>query len=80
MHTDAGFSTGVDEPPMMTEAEVAEAWRVKVGTIRTWVYRGDPRLPAPIRYGRGFTRFRRREVLARMEAIATGRVAPLRRG
>lgn len=65
---------------LIDAAEVARLYAVKPSTIRAWACRNDPRLPAPaIRYGERFVRWRRSDVLARIEALADGSVVPLQR-
>ena len=66
------------EPPapsdddLITRAHIAQLYGVKEPTVSSWLYRGDPRLPPPIRIGRNYLRWRRGDVIARMRAIAAG--------
>jgi predicted DNA-binding transcriptional regulator AlpA len=70
--------TARDADRLMSISETAGLYGVEDATISAWLQRQDPRLPRPIRFGR-YVRFRRRDVLDRIAAIADGNVAPMRR-
>jgi predicted DNA-binding transcriptional regulator AlpA len=59
----------VDET-LIRAAQVAQLYGVQVGTIRKWLCDGDDRIPPPVIQQKNFTRWRRRDVLARIEELA----------
>jgi predicted DNA-binding transcriptional regulator AlpA len=61
-----------DPEGLMSIREYARMLDVTATTARTWLCRGDARVPPAIRCGRNFVRFRRRDVLAIIERMASG--------
>lgn len=59
---------------LITRDEVARMYGVQTPTISAWLYRRDGRLPAPIRVGRNYLRWRRGDVLARLRALCSENV------
>jgi predicted DNA-binding transcriptional regulator AlpA len=78
VHRERPDPTPRDGSELLTIAETAALYGVAPPTISAWLYRGDARLPSPIRYGRNYVRFRRSDVLARIDAIAEGTLVPFR--
>jgi len=54
---------------LIRAAQVAQLYGVKVGTVRKWLCDGDERIPAPAIQQKNFTRWWRRDVLARIKQI-----------
>lgn len=65
-----------DPEGLMSIRDYARMLDVTVPTARSWLCRGDARIPQPIRCGRNFVRFRRRDVLALIERMASGELHP----
>ncbi len=65
-----------DPDELMTYDDVARLHKVKTHTARAWACSGDPRLPPAITHGKNYVRFRRRDVLERIDAMQRGELVP----